>query len=573
MEVTMYSRSLSLGLCIAMCCIFLTTETFAWEFKLRSSSVFEYDYYSHNVTNGFFGPLNVDMGTNTGGDFASVNGWLGLQVNNLTSGSDASRSYFSTYLYPEITLNPAINLRGAYRIGSNDTGTFPGMNVAFAYIEALWWTIGLETPLGRIDYGKRAFEFGCGLQYDGGYRSEEYLSLISTLGPFSMGAYIYPYRRAILVDEVVQGQPYWNSNDKNSTSRLDLFGFIKYAAGPLDVGVGGTCFSYHFGPEGYVRATNRVNIPGLSVSSSEGFIYSKYTNGRFFFNAEADWYYRTANYVSSFSGAILDSQGDLELQNTDGSGSIFRPQYTEWWRWMVQFGFLSGPCKVSFLYSFIPGPDRRHGVLIDKQPVLINLLSPNVDIVVYQPQHTNYDVFRPYSMLLGPSYGAGELAQAVGNLGATPAGYMVDASILATRVDYAVASNLNLYASFLYANRASKSGHGWGSIGPLIPAGITPETFAIVVQSQRDFTSPFPSIPDNNLGWEVTGGFDWNLLEKWVMSLSAGYWQPGKWFNYACIDRSVPGWDVPTSANLWGTNPNRSIDPVFGLTWTMTNTF
>lgn len=568
----MYTRGVLFGF-VGLCLLLFTTETSAWEFRLRSTSVFEYDLFSQNVTNGFFGPPNTDNGTNTGGDFAPVNGWLGLQVGNLTSGGDASKSYFSTYLYPELTVNQAIGYRGAYRIGSTDTATFPGMNVAFAYVEALWWTIGLETPLGRFDYGKRAFEFGCGLQYDGGYRSEEYLSLTAPWGPFTIGAYIYPWRRPALVDEVVTGQPYWNFYDKSNISKVDLFGSLKYASGPLEMGLGGTTFSYHFGPEGYVRATNRVNIPGLSVSSTEGFIYTKYSDGRFFFNAEADWYYRTANYVSSQSGSIYDSQGDLETQNTDGSGSIFRNQYTEWWRWMVQFGMISGPCKLSFLYSYIPGPDRRHGVLIDRQPVLINLFSPNVDIVVYQPQHTNYDVFRPYSMILGPAYGAGELAQAVGNLGNTPVGYMVDASIFATRIDYAVASNLNAYGAFLYANRASKSGHGWGSIGPLIPANITPETFVVIVQSQRNFLDPFPSIPDNNLGWEVSSGFDWNVLESWVISFQAGYWQPGKWFNFACIDRSVPGWDVPTSANNWGTNPARTIDPVIGVIWTLTSTF
>ena len=29
-----------------------------------------------------------------------------------------------------------------------------------------------------------------------------------------------------------------------------------------------------------------------------------------------------------------------------------------------------------------------------------------------------------------------------------------------------------------------------------------------------------------------------------VMGFTAAYWKPGKWFNYACIDRSVPGWEL-----------------------------
>ena len=71
-----------------------------------------------------------DNGAATGGDFAATNAWLGVQVNNLVSGSDAARSLFTTYLYPEIKINPAIKLEGAYRIGNTDTYTNPGGTVS-----------------------------------------------------------------------------------------------------------------------------------------------------------------------------------------------------------------------------------------------------------------------------------------------------------------------------------------------------------------------------------------------------------------------------------------------------------
>src|SRR5271157_731574 len=565
-------RSLCGAIALCFLCVFLATETFAWEFKLRATSTFEYDLYTQNNINGFFGRPNTDNGAATGGDFTPVNGWLGIPVNNLVSGSDASKSYFSTNFYPEFNVNPAIKLEGAYRVGNTDTDTSPGATVTWANVEALWWAINLETPVGRLVYSKRPFDFGCGLQYDGNNRTEEYLTLASSYGPLTLGAGVYPWRRAAPVQENSGRQPYWNIYDKASIPRWDLFAFLKYANGPLETGLGGTYFTYHFGPEGFVHATDRVNIPGVNAWSSEGWVYAKYNNGRFFFNAEADWQYRTANYDPSLSGSILDSQGNLEAENFDGSGSIFRPQYTEWWRWMVEAGCYWGPAKVSFLYAYIPGPDRRHGVMIDRQPVLIDLFSPNIDSVVFLTQQSNADMFRPYSLLLSAAYGAGLLAQQPGAIATTPLGYMVDASILAARFDYSIASNLNFFTSFFYANRASNSGWGWGSIGPLVTA-TTPNTFALVVQSQRNFTAPFPSIPDNNLGWEVDAGIDWNLLETWVLSVYAGYWQPGKWFNFACIDRSVPGWDQPSAANNWGTNPDRTIDPVFGLIWTMTCTF
>lgn len=74
-----------------------------------------------------------------------------------------------------------------------------------------------------------------------------------------------------------------------------------------------------------------------------------------------------------------------------------------------------------------------------------------------------------------------------------------------------------------------------------------------------------PSIPDNSLGWEIDGGLDWKLLEGWKVRLISGYWQPGRWFNYACIDRTVQDWDVPTEGNRFGINPDRSIDPISAL--------
>ena len=66
---------------------------------------------------------------------------------------------------------------------------------------------------------------------------------------------------------------------------------------------------------------------------------------------------------------------------------------------------------------------------------------------------------------------------------------------------------------------------------------------------------------------------DWQLLEGFTVGFLAAYWQPGKWFNYACIDRSVPAWNVPTAANNFGTRPDKQIDPIFGSQVQMTFSF
>ena len=140
---------------------------------------------------------------------------------------------------------------------------------------------------------------------------------------------------------------------------------------------------------------------------------------------------------------------------------------------------------------------------------------------------------------------------------------MRDASVLAARLDYAVAANLNVFGSFFYANRTS-NGYSWGSLGPnagLGNFGNGPDG-NVSFNINRYGTSP--NIPDTALGYEVDAGLDWKFLEGMIGGFLVGYWQPGKWFNYACIDRSVPGWHTGVAGNNFGTRPNRSLDPIVG---------
>jgi hypothetical protein len=87
------------------------------------------------------------------------------------------------------------------------------------------------------------------------------------------------------------------------------------------------------------------------------------------------------------------------------------------------------------------------------------------------------------------------------------------------------------------------------------------------------FAADWPAIPDNDLGWEFDIGMDWKLLDTWTLSLYGGYFKPGKWFSYACIDKAMPNWEHPTSTNMWGANPSRSIDPIVAVNCTLTVDF
>ena len=176
--------------------------------------------------------------------------------------------------------------------------------------------------------------------------------------------------------------------------------------------------------------------------------YLKYNNGRFYFNAEGAWVYWNDRWKSDPNSVI----------GTPHS------HYTEQWRYMVEMGAMCGPAKVSLLNAWTPGPDRRAGILIDRQPAAF------VWHRTFDRMHGNFNVFRPYSYLFSYNYGGG-----LGGYYSTGDGYLRDAFVLAARLDYAVAANLNLFGSFFYANRTS-NGYSWGCIGP--NAGIGAFGFA-----------------------------------------------------------------------------------------------
>lgn len=117
--------------------------------------------------------------------------------------------------------------------------------------------------------------------------------------------------------------------------------------------------------------------------------------------------------------------------------------------------------------------------------------------------------------------------------------------------------------SFFWAKRAAH-GYSWGCLDPN-EAGFN----GVIADGNVDFTnlnrySASPNIPDTELGYDLDLGVNWKLLEGWTAGVVIAYWQPGKWFSYACIDRSVPGWDAGTAGNNFGARPNRTIDPVIG---------
>ncbi len=571
----------------------------AWEFDLAGNWNWTYEYYNQQGRNGFFGPYDVDVENVPA---YNLNFWYGIpRINayNMASGSDAVASYTYLELFPEITVNKAAKLRGQYRVGGwNDalggpfvqktnsyylTGTAVGTEVAMAEGHWTQFWASIQSPWGRVVYGKRPKVFGLGMQYDGARTvASESLLIRSDYGPLTFGIGLYPYRPSLGAREwSVQDSFYAslllgstvNKMDKNITPKTDLEGFVLYRNGPTEVGVFSTYFSYRQGAEvlpiGIFSPNSRLSQEG-NVFQGTGYV--KFNNGRFFFNAEAAWLYGTkrqnVNIIS-------------ELAQTTRART-----YTEQWRYMVETGVLAGPSKVSFLYGFTPGIDRRHGTLIDRQPSTIlrqQLLTRELaSVTVWKP----YAYVMAYMFngglptmidltnnnLLFSSFSSGVTVPRVDS--ANREGAMLDAQVLAARFDYAAAANLNLFATFTKANRAS-DGYGWGCIIPYPYYYYTFSSQSGEVLVVPNLSPASPTIPDKDLGYEIDAGLDWKLLEGWTLGLLVGRWQPGKWFSYACVDKRVQGWSPNghSFANSYGTRPNKAIDPIWATNVTLSVDF
>ena len=592
----------------------VSLTAFAWEFSLSGSLTWTYETYSQQGRSGFFGPYDVDAsaipyssqyyGTRYPNSAANLNLWNGISRafnRQMASGTDVAISYLQGDFWPVIKINPAIDIRGRFLIGNYQNKTWynpvtftgeyqyrtwsnPGtMNdMSFAW-PLLWGTA--QTPWGMVSYGKRPMAFGTGLQYDGESNlTSESLSLKTYYGPLNITLGFYPYRQApynsysqvssfainVIPPPVIRNNStnyygsYYNVGDKSGIREKDLCASVVYSSGNLEIGVYEAYFTYHVGPEGLLQESSWSNLGYLTRDTdvSHGNVYTKYFNGRFFANVEAAWFYETSKY---------------------GGHS---PTYIEQWRYMAELGVVTGPTKLGFLVAFSPGLDRRNGAYIDRQPAGF----------LRQPALSNelagITIWRQYAYLLPYVYGSGLAGYSrdlisVGppaapsylstlfydrfNQGLNQEGYMLDALVLAGRLDYAVASNLNVFASFFTAERVSR-GYPWGFISPQY-AGYPPDpspffenypTYTGNVMLDFSTNSLAPSIPDTSLGYEIDLGFAWNLLENWKIEVVASRWKPGKWFSYACIDKSTQ-WRTPTASNNYGTNPGRTIDAIMAL--------
>jgi hypothetical protein len=623
------SRLLTTALVLGLSVALFVAPACAWEFEMDGVYTWQYEYRTQMGNQGFFGaydqaqddgnsavygpgafaPYNFYLGgfhkvAGTGAavglpagqplPWAAVYGGQGTSLaggESIVSGSDASWQIFYMSTNMQVRMNKAVRIRGNYFIGSWNSPMYstsqglmvssgaltqdnPGVQRSFSpgYWRTLW--LSAQLPWGEIAIGKRPSSWGMGLSYNGAdNRSSDSLALSAPYGPFRVQLSFYPSRRGFWSDDYASNSGWYNERpDKNNTRVFDMtIPNITYRSGPVDMGLILTWVFRHRGGEGVIaNPADRALAGNYSTDYGQqyGGAYFKYNNGRFFLNAEYNFDRNTEK--RNYSVGSTPSHTPIDTVHDSGA---------------VELGALFGPSKFTAIGAWYTGDDYRGGTVNNATPRMLRITSG-----LQSDVFSNTGVFRPYSYLMVYGYGLGtSFARDTGN------GFVQDATFYGGRLDYAVAANLNIFGSFAWAERFSKSGFLWGCLRPATNNGdlTVATTTAPGLGGQRGTTlqpysgqvvlnnySPsnanrIPTIPDNALGYEIDAGFDWKLLEGLTARCTMGYWVPGKWFSYATADKSVTSWANwgGSWADNFRTSPGKSIDPIFGMEFKLEGEF
>ena len=583
-------------------------------------------------TNGFAGPVALPAAANSGGLNMNV-----VQVQGFSAkGSDASIQDQRVWLFPEIRVNPAIRLRGEYWLtGTNLRGHHAGLADGTTYFgdnyslplgytgwyiandgtngngpgetgmstgmwEKFWMTAQL--PWGIFVAGRRGVDFGLGWStvHEKDLDDETWLMVVP-YGPLTFifgstlrdaGCDSFEENAAATLSSVAPGiSPIGvggafpltvaAGTDKNRTrAGLDARIAFTYRNGPVDMGwlfVPIYHYDTHYldavpaGPRGaddmnqsafpavFLGAGFANDVPGNGPMYGDirywlSPMYFKYFNGRFFFNAEYDWEYADA---CRKGGRPISTWAD---------------------GWEIETGAICGPAKMTFAGFYHSGDDRRGGWLDywSAYGGAGGLWHPGTSVYDWQTQFLVFggakEAINPYQYLMG-IYGAG-------NNSFDPRGFCAFQDFLgyAARLDYAVAANLNVFSSFMYANRGSNTGTPVGAYRGGVPnllvrphpgfgPGYTGNYTAVGAPlALGEQIAPIPNVPDNYLGWEWDAGVNWKLLEGLTFNSIFAYWQPGDWFKWAYVDYGgSPATDATINGVTYPVNPNRGIDPIIGF--------
>jgi len=348
----------------------------------------------------------------------------------------------------------------------------------------------ITIPWGIFSIGVKDFPFGTGATLAYNTRAEAFLTVVP-YGPFRLLHGIWMARGAT---------ESWGVNP-DGDDRNDFFqgALYTYRVGPLEQGAGVIRLIRH----------NTAGNAGINsdLAEMQWIAYFKYNNGRFFANGEYFW-------VDSDTYRLGAAQ-----------------TYAELYHLFAETGVVAGPMRLSLMWAQASGRVLNNG-------------NPTK---LYADFNINYQALEPYNFLMFYTYGGGNQ-----RFNADGHGEMSDAYAFAGRVDYAAASNLNCWASYIWAHRLEQNGYFFGhynSVG-LVSSAADRITFAANAgRALPPIGNPY--VTDGYLGFEVDAGVNWKLLEGMTATFKYAYWQPGDWFKEAYQAVSInPGGGITAQGVL-----------------------
>lgn len=572
----------------------MVPSAFAWEFDMKGDFEYRIRYFSRTGPKDLFGIAtlqNTTAGTYIG--FAGPS-YYQLGAGQPLSNSDAptagviiGRGDFSKWgcdakvadmrmrLYPTIRINEAMEayltlniggFRHKYSMNRSDVDgiidggaatlypTFTKVNLmpgtppfenyymsqtsdaaynTASIISVEQFKVAFHLPWGVFSFGTKNFPIGTGATFARNTR-EEAIYFLVPYGPFSFRTYLFPGEpprafgnrdfftagTAKTASSLTHSWAGWATVPDGETKTSRFIGeVVEYQGGNIEFGVGLFNRVWHL-PKAYyfIAGTNGYDttetpLSALDQESWTGLIWTKYNNGRFFLNAEyafnkEDWQmsYRTAGWTF-----IMEPRFRVEANHL-----------------FVDGGVLSGPSKVAVMFARSSGRVMSNRVRDGIWPTRPN---PNK---WFEAMPVNYQAMEPYNYLMFYTYAGGD-----NTFNADGTGEMGDAYALAIRADYALASNLNVWGSYLRGYRLERHGRYAGEFGNLEWWSYTGNYGNRNAQQGRDwkfnngYSGANPWIDDNFLGWEANVGVNWKLLEGLTLSCRYAYWNLGGWFDMA----------------------------------------
>jgi hypothetical protein len=525
----------------------LTAPAFAWEIAMKGEAEYRYRYWTRTGDNDIFGNMNgrfANLGINhlqtfpSGSQTNRVGSTFGVMAGENRFGADMQLTDYRMTLFPVFKINPAISIEAGVNLTSlgvwsdgqplvsGTTAFVPGparavgfvnslyvpnqdeaigVDVPATYVTLQWLKMAIKTPMIDFSIGFKRTGLGIGLWKHPFNRPSGSFDISTWYGPLHIGfAPYFGRNQSSWAIGSARSRNEGKGAAERQTDRRNYFrafcGYAEYSNGPFYFVLASDSYIEPDAPIPDPRGgtINTTAVPDTTTVRYRWTAATKYLNGRYFFNAEADWFNRWQSGRGAGQSALLVAQ------NQDNNA----------WLYGLETGFLCGPAKLTFNYVRATGddPSTRH----------------TTEDAASSEAGLNAGYMKDWGYLMYYMYGTGDGWDAAGY------GQPTNFHHLGGKLDYAIASNLNLFAVYAYAWRDQPNAY---TLGGDYRIGARQFTNNDLLAAQLAGQGPgtLHEVPDSarEIGWEVDLGFNWKLLENLTWDTTLAYWKPGTWWSYA----------------------------------------